>query len=98
MPEHHVDALVLGPTVDLSVLALGHAHRLPGGVRALLNALGGTEGTGAALTSYLLFDRDYCRELIDVGYADAMARRDEIEAFLGGTRTSYLPLAPAATD
>jgi NTE family protein len=67
-------------------------------LRALLNALGGAEGTGAALTSYLLFDRNFCRELIDLGYADAMSRHDELEAFLGGTRTSYLPLPPPVPE
>jgi len=32
--------------------------------------------------SYLLFEKPYCRELISLGYADAMIRRDELLAFL----------------
>jgi NTE family protein len=28
--------------------------------------------------SYLLFDKDFCRALIDLGYKDAMQRREEI--------------------
>jgi NTE family protein len=90
----HVDALVVGPTRDLGRLATQYAHRLPSGVRYLLRGLGATEGTGANLLSYLLFDRQYCRELLALGYADAMARRDEIEAFLGGDTAGYLPLFP----
>jgi len=35
--------------------------------------------------SYLLFDRDYCDALIELGHNDALARRDEIEAFLDGS-------------
>jgi NTE family protein len=53
-------------------------------VRALLRALGSTRGTGANLTSYLLFDREFCRALIDMGYADTMARRAEVTDFFGG--------------
>ena len=37
---------------------------------------------GANLVSYLLFDKAYCRALIDLGYQDAMKRKDEIMAFL----------------
>ena len=45
--------------------------------------------------SYLLFDREYCRELLALGYLDALVRRDEIEAFLGGDTAGYLPFFPA---
>lgn len=91
----HVDALVIGPTRDLGHLATQYAHRLPSGVRYLLHGLGTTEGTGASLLSYLLFDREYCRELVALGYSDAMARRDEVEAFLAGDTAGYLPFLPA---
>jgi NTE family protein len=85
----------VGPTRDLGQLAIRYADRLPTGVRYLLRGLGATEGTGANLLSYLLFDRKYCRELLALGYSDALARRDEIEAFLGGDSARYLPLFPA---
>jgi NTE family protein len=90
----HVDALLLAPNRDLGEMAVAHAERLPRGVRYLLHGLGGTEGTGANLLSYLLFDRDYCRELLALGFADAMARRDEIAAFLSGDSAGFLPLMP----
>jgi NTE family protein len=90
----HVDALLLAPSRDLGQMAVAHAERLPKGVRYLLHGLGGTEGTGANLLSYLLFDRDYCRELLALGFADAMTRRDEIAAFLGGDSAGFLPLMP----
>jgi hypothetical protein len=32
--------------------------------------------------SYLLFDQAYTRALADIGYQDAAARADEIEAFV----------------
>jgi NTE family protein len=91
----HVDALVLGPSRDLGELAVPYADRLPRGVRYLLRGLGGTEGTGGNLLSYLLFDRAYCRALLALGYADAMARREEIAAFLDGDAAGFIPLLPA---
>jgi NTE family protein len=90
----HVDTLVIGPTRDLGQLAIPYASRLPTGVRYLLRGLGATEGTGANLLSYLMFDHKYCRELLALGYADALARRDEIEAFLAGDTAGYLPFFP----
>jgi NTE family protein len=80
----HVEVLVLAPSKDLGGLALQYAERLPNAVRGLLRALGSTQGTGANLTSYLLFDREFCRALIDLGYADTMARRAEVSDFLAG--------------
>jgi NTE family protein len=98
LSERHVDAFVLAPSADISELALKHANRLPGGVRALLRGLGGTRGSGGALTSYLLFEPAFCRALLALGYADAMARREELEAFLGGAAVNYLPLPPPDFD
>jgi NTE family protein len=80
----------------LAELAVGYAKHLPTGVRYLLGSLGGTKGTGGNLLSYLLFDRHYCRALMALGYADAMARRDEIDAFLAGDSPGFLPVFPGA--
>ena len=55
-------------------MALPYAKYLPTGVRYLLHGLGSTEGTGASLLSYLLFDRRYTRALLDLGYRDAQGR------------------------
>ena len=90
----HVDVLVLLPTRDLGAIALSYADRLPRGVGYLLRGQGSTQGTGANLLSYLLFDRAYCRALMRLGYADAIARRDELVAFLGEASSTYLPLFP----
>ncbi len=56
------------------------------GVRYLLHGLGSTEGTGANLLSYLLFDQEYCRELLALGYADAIARATKFRLSFQATR------------
>ena len=90
----HIDALVLSPSRDLGALAVPFARYLPAGARYLLHGLGSTEGTGASLLSYLLFDRRYTSALLDLGYRDAMARREEIDAFLARGGVRYQPLFP----
>jgi NTE family protein len=92
----HVDAFVIAPSQDLGELARAYVPHLPVGVRAVLHGFGSSRGTGANLPSYLLFDRDFCRKLIALGYADTMARRDEIAAFLAGTDVRYSPLSAQA--
>ena len=39
---------------------------------------------GGQLMSYLLFQDTYTRELIALGYQDAMKRSEDLLAFLGG--------------
>ena len=90
----HIDAMVLSPSRDLGAMAPPYAKSLPRGVRYLLRGLGSTEGTGASLLSYLLFDRRYTKALMALGFQDAMKRRDEIDAFLAAHALRFSPLFP----
>ncbi len=85
-----VDSLVISPSERLDLIARDHAHALPTAVRALLEALGAHGGSGAALASYLLFESDYTRRLIELGCADTLARRDEVHAFLFDDQTASI--------
>ncbi len=81
-----LDVLVIAPTQRLDDIAARHLHALPAPVRALLRGVGvdsdrGHARGGAALASYLLFEAPYTRELIALGSADTLARRDEVIAF-----------------
>lgn len=96
LPAAHVDAFVISPSQDLGDLARAYVDRLPSGVRAMLRGFGSSRGTGANLPSYLLFDRGFCRRLLALGYADTLARREEIAAFLAGAHVRYVPLAAHA--
>ena len=94
----HVDALVIAPTRDLGETALAFADQLPAGVRYMLRGFGSTRGTGANLTSYLLFQPGFVRALLALGYADAMARRDELDVFLTAGTSGFVPVAPHDLD
>jgi len=78
----HVEALVISPSQPLEKIAERYIHNLPWTIRLLLRLAGVMRGSGANLVSYLLFDKHYCRALIDLGYQDALKRREEIIAFL----------------
>lgn len=78
-----VDALVISPSQDVEKIAAKHARHLPRSIRILLRGIGVYNRTGANLVSYLLFEKPYTRELMGLGYADAMARKDELLDFLG---------------
>ena len=78
-----IDVLVIAPSQRLDHLAARHAQALPWPVRTLLRGIGAMNGNGGALTSYLLFEQAYTRNLIELGYADTLARSDEVRRFLG---------------
>lgn len=80
-----IDVLLIAPSQRLDHLAASCAKDLPWPVRALLRGIGAMNKNGGALTSYLLFEQSYTRALIALGYADTMARRDEVAVFLGLT-------------
>jgi NTE family protein len=94
----HVDALVVAPSRDLGETALAFADQLPAGVRTMLRGFGSTRGTGANLTSYLLFQPGFVRALLALGYADAMARRDELDVFLTAGASGFAPVVPRYLD
>ncbi len=87
-----IEVLVIAPSQRLDDLAAKHLDSLPTPVRALLRGVGvsgrGQDARGAALASYLMFEAPYTRELIDLGVADTMARRDEVTRFFGWDRRS----------
>jgi NTE family protein len=83
---HPIDFLYLGPSKNLSDLALEHRHEMPRPIRYMLRGLGARGRSGGDLLSYLLFESGYTRELLDLGYKDALARTEEIQRFLWGHR------------
>ncbi len=84
VPEglRRIEPMVISPRVSLSEIAARHARTMPRSVRAMLRTFGIASVGGSELLSYLLFESSYTRELIALGAADALARRDELLSFI----------------
>jgi NTE family protein len=85
--SRYVETLMMAPSVDPREIASRHANELPKGLRALLRVMGGRDASGFQLSSYLTFEAGYTRELIELGYRDAMAARNALMAFMSGEKT-----------
>ena len=83
-PLRQIDFLTISPSHSLAQIARDHINDLPRSMRLFLKATGSIKegGSGGAL-SYILFEHRYCQKLIELGYADAMAKRDDIRDFFG---------------
>jgi NTE family protein len=77
-----IDTLVIMPSRDVNEVARRHVDELPRALRTLLRALGAHNSPNSLLLSYLLFERGFTRELIEMGYEDAKTRAVEIRDFL----------------
>lgn len=81
-PLRRIDFRLLSPSEELEKIAAAHAHELPRTIRTLLYPVGGLRRSGSNLLTYLLFEKSYCRALIQLGYQDTMTRKDDLLAFL----------------
>ncbi|PXZ77457.1 Patatin, partial [Pseudomonas aeruginosa] len=77
-----VEVLLVSPSRPLDEIAARHYRELSRVLRLFLRGPGATRASGAGVLSYLLFERGYCSELIELGYHDAMGKRAELERFL----------------
>lgn len=75
-----VDHLWISPSRYLGEIALKWVKEIPARIRYLLQGLG-PEEEAVDLISYLLFEKGYCQELVELGYSDTMARRAEVVEF-----------------
>ena len=77
-----VEFLVISPSVDIREIVAKHVRRFPRSMRILLSGLGAMTKEGRPLTSYLLFDSNFARDLIELGYKDGVAQRAKLQELL----------------
>ncbi len=102
-PEHRtgtlrrmraIDTMLIVPSEDLRVIAHKYRKQLPFALRGLLRGVGGRGPSENRLLSFLMFEREYTRDLIELGYNDAMKVQDELLEFVTGADVPRL-FAPA---
>ncbi len=98
-PEHRngslsslraIDTMLIVPSEDLRVIAHKHRKKLPFAIRTLLRGISGRRASENRLLSFLLFEEAYTRELIDLGYHDAMKVKDQLLDFVTGAEVPRL--------
>lgn len=77
-----IETLVISPSRRIDTIAGRHRKTLPPALRTVLRGVGAMRRDGSALLSYLLFEPEFTQALMKMGFEDAMARRNEVAAFL----------------
>lgn len=78
-----VETMVISPSEEINKIAERYSYSLPLTMRLAYRAIGAMGRDGSTLLSYLLFEKPFCRALIELGHKDTMARKDEILQFIG---------------
>ena len=76
-----LDILVISPSQPINDIARKHLQGLPPTLRRVLGGNDPEEASGS-LASYLLFDADFCKALIQLGYEDAKAHAKMLDNFI----------------
>ena len=76
-----IEYLTINPSRSLKAVALEHIDEMPTSLRWIITRQRPANDIGR-LDSYLLFEQGYIGALIDLGYADTMAKKDKVIDFL----------------
>ena len=79
-PWRPVETIYLRPSASMASMAQDHYESMPRILRILLNAMGAGHHSGDLL-SFLLFEKEFTQQLIEVGYKDTMSQYGAITAF-----------------
>ncbi len=77
----YIETLVISPSKPIDDIAIQHVKHLPAPVRQFFGLNKEPIEGGVSLASYLLFEGEFMRDLIALGYADAKAQAGQIAAF-----------------
>ncbi len=77
-----VHTFQINPSQNFNQIASKYYKDMPLAIRSLLKLFGIEANQESSILSYLLFEKRYCSELIDLGYKDGLAQLNDIMAFL----------------
>ena len=77
-----IESYVINPSHNFNSIAVKHYDKLPMSIRLLLRGIGISNDAESSLLSYLLFEKTYCKELIKLGFNDALEQETKIRQFL----------------
>lgn len=92
-----IDLLEINPSRSIDDIAGQHAKEAPRALKYTIGGSGNTSQSGSGLLSYLLFSKGFCSSLVELGYEDAMNRKEEILAFFAD-RDNVQILSEGAQD
>jgi NTE family protein len=73
-----IDYLVISPSKSINEIAQNNYHQMPLSIRLILRGLGVKNNRNSDLVSFLLFESLFTRSLIELGYEDGIALKNEI--------------------
>ncbi len=79
-PLKKIEVCMIRPSEDIAQISHEYLDNIPSALRFFLEGLGSTEESGG-LISTLLFEPPYIKRLIQLGYQDAMNKKEEIIEF-----------------
>lgn len=71
-----IQLLEITPSLDLNRIAEDYYETLPRSIRLFIR-----DTNSSSIASLLMFEKDYCQALMDLGIADALAKREQIQEF-----------------
>ncbi len=83
-----IDTLVINPSEPIDEIAIKYVAKLPGAIKQFFGLNKEPIEGGVSLASYLLFEGEFMRELIALGYKDAQTKAVELDAFFSSDMLS----------
>jgi len=77
-----ISSFLINPSHDFNAMAVDYFSDLPLSIRLLLRSVGISNDSESSIVSYLLFEKNYCRQLIKLGFEDTMEQETAIRKFL----------------
>ena len=84
-----IDTMIINPSQSISSIASQCYSSMPRSIRLIIRGISEKDNNGVdRLLSFLLFEKEYTKKLIDLGYQDAIAMQKNLLKFVKGQEIS----------